>query len=53
MFLINFFGKMWYGEKEWDRRKSGEHGIEENWIEPRFYHPLDKKAWELRRKKFK
>jgi hypothetical protein len=53
MFLIEFFGKWWYGQQEWDRRKSGHSGINENWVEPYFSHPLERRAWELRKKRFK
>jgi len=53
MFLINWWGKCWYGESEWKRRKAGVSGIAEQWKEPYFSHPLDKMAWELRKNRFK
>jgi hypothetical protein len=53
MFLIEFFGQWWYGKDEWDRRKSGRSGINEKWVEPHFSHPLERQAWELRKKRFK
>jgi|DEB0MinimDraft_6_1074348.scaffolds.fasta_scaffold27747_5 hypothetical protein len=54
MFLVNFVGKIWYGKSEWERRCRGEYfeGERKN-IEPYFSHPLEKKAWELRKARFK
>jgi hypothetical protein len=48
MFLINFFGVLWYGGEEWERRKRGQHFGDEKVVEPYFSHPLDREAWKLR-----
>jgi len=52
MFLLNWFGRFWYGENEWQRRKEGRHNIDDTVVEPYFRHPLDREAWKLRKQRF-
>ena len=53
MFLINLIGKAWYGEVEWNKRKTGQPLIDRQWVEPYFSHPLEREAWLMRRSKFR
>ncbi|MEY2908803.1 MAG: hypothetical protein RLZZ602_1326 [Pseudomonadota bacterium] len=53
MILINFFGKMWFGEVEWNKRKTGQALIDRQWVEPYFSHPLEREAWLMQRSKFR
>lgn len=51
MLLINAVGKLWYGEKEWDRRKKGLNPIESTHVEPFHKHPLDKLVYDRQKER--
>ena len=53
MFLVNWFGRFWYGKEEWQRRKQGLHNVDDTIVEPYFSHPLDREAWKLRKQRFR